>query len=408
LNRQWRPKKSKSEESEILRDSQLFDFDKVIDRCGTSSEKWTMYEQRRILPLWLADMDFLSPPAVIEALHRRVDHGIFGYTHVPDELVSVVLEMLGTTYGWEVEPDWLVWLPGLVTGLNVACRAVTADGDDVLTAVPVYPPFLTAPRHSLRNLVTVPLAQVAGRWAFDAATFERAITPRTRLFLLCNPHNPVGRAYSRSELTELIEICAKHDVIICSDEIHCGLILDKDKAHIPTATLGPEAAKRTITLMAPSKTFNLPGLGCAFAVIPNPGLRRDFRKAMAGVVPYVNTLGYTAALAAYRDAGDWHAGLLDYLRDNRDVVTRGVGQMAGLSMSHVEATYLAWIDCREAALKNPVRFFEDAGVGLGNGAAFGGQGFVRLTFGCPHSILTEALEKMATALSSKKERHDQD
>jgi cysteine-S-conjugate beta-lyase len=392
----------------ILKDSQLFDFDTVIDRSGTSSEKWTMFEQRNILPLWLADMDFLSPPAVIQALHRRVDHGIFGYTHVPDELVSVVLKMLGTTYGWDVPPDWLVWLPGLVTGLNVACRAVTVDGDDVLTAIPVYPPFLTAPRHSLRNRVTVPLKQEGSRWAFDVAMFERAITPRTRLFLLCNPHNPVGRAYSRAELTELVEICAKHDVIICSDEIHCGLVLDQDKAHIPTATLGPEAAQRTITLMAPSKTFNLPGLGCAFAIVPNPELRRDFRKAMAGIVPYVNALGYTAALAAYRDAGDWHSGLLDYLRVNRDVVTQAIGRMPGLSMSHVEATYLAWIDCRDAGLKNPVRFFEDAGVGLGNGAAFGGQGFVRLTFGCPRSILIEALEKMATALSSRKGGREQD
>jgi cysteine-S-conjugate beta-lyase len=390
-----------------VRNTKLFDFDTVIDRCGTASEKWTMYEQRNILPLWLADMDFPSPPTVIEALHRRVDHGVFGYTRVPDELVNVVLSMLKTSYGWDVEPDWLVWLPGLVTGLNVACRAVGTDEDDVLTAVPVYPPFLTAPRHSRRNLVSVPLVQGSGRWEFDFAMLERAITPRTGLFLLCSPHNPVGRAFSREELTELVRICVKHDLIICSDEIHCGLILDSDKPHVPTAALGSEAAERTITLMAPSKTFNLPGLGCAFAVIPNTELRRDFRKAMAGIVPYVNTLGYTAALVAYRDAGDWHSALLDYLRNNRDVVAKAISRMPGLSMSHVEATYLAWIDCREAGLKNPVRFFEDAGVGLGNGAAFGGQGFVRLTFGCPRSILEEALQKMVIAISAKERGHEQ-
>jgi cysteine-S-conjugate beta-lyase len=387
--------------------AELFDFDTVVDRCGTASEKWTMYEQRNILPLWLADMDFRSPPAVIRALHRRVDHGIFGYTHAPAELVNVILTMLKTSYDWDVQPDWLVWLPGLVTGLNVACRSVGVDGDDVLTAIPVYPPFLAAPKHSRRNLVTVPLAQDSGLWKFDVEMFEKAITPRTGLFLLCSPHNPVGRAFGREELSELVEVCIRHGLIICSDEIHCGLVLDKDKSHIPTATLGLEAAQRTITLMAPSKTFNLPGLGCAFAVVPNPELRNSFRKAMAGIVPYVNVFGYTAALAAYKDSEDWRLALLDYLRDNRELVAAAVDQMPGLAMSHIEATYLAWIDCRDAGLKNPVRFFEDAGVGLGNGAAFGGKGFVRLTFGCPRSILAEALEKMATAISAYERRQEQ-
>ncbi|HMK34911.1 MAG TPA: PatB family C-S lyase [Desulfomonilaceae bacterium] len=376
-----------------------FDFDTLPDRRGTSSEKWGMYEQRGILPFWLADMDFRSPPPVVDALRRRVDHGVFGYTHVPDELIRVVQDMLESTYGWHVEPDWLVWLPGLVTGLNVACRAVGDDGDQVLTAVPVYPPFLSAPRHSRKNLVKVPLVMESGRWVFDMDRLKDAMTPATRLFLLCNPHNPVGRVFSRDELSALLRLCVERDTVICSDEIHCGLILDADKKHVPTATLGPEAADRTITLMAPSKTFNLPGLGCAFAIISNPELRTKFRGAMAGIVPYVNTLGYTAALAAYRDAADWHAALLEYLRANRDVVFRAVNGMPGLSMAHVEATYLAWIDCRETSLVNPVKFFEASGVGLGNGAAFDGRGFVRLTFGCPRSLLTEALGKMAAALS---------
>lgn len=378
----------------------MFDFDTVIDRRGTSSEKWAMFEQRNILPLWLADMDFRSPPAVVEALRRRVDHGVFGYTHLPDELVQVVITMLEASYRWHVEREWLVWLPGLVTGLNVVCRGLAGEGDEVLTAVPVYPPFLTAPKHFRRHLVTVPLAQESGRWVFDLDSLERAVTGRTRLFLLCNPHNPVGRVYSRGELTSLADMCLRNNLIICSDEIHCGLILDKDKIHIPTATLGPEVADRTITLMSPSKTFNVPGLGCAFAVIPNPELRRGFRDAMAGIVPYVNALGYTAALAAYRDAGDWHSALLDYLRRNRELVTNAVNAMPGLSASQVEGTYLSWIDCREAALEKPVRFFEAAGVGLGNGAAFGGKGFVRLTFGCPRSILQVALGKMAVAISA--------
>lgn len=377
---------------------QSFDFDTVINRVGASSDKWEMYEKRGILPFWLADMDFKSPPAVMEALHRRVDHGVFGYTFAPKELVDVVVSTLETSYGWKVQREWLVWLPGLVTGMNVACRAVGEDGDDVMTTVPVYPPFLSAPKHSRRNLVHAPLILSGGTWLVDFDRLTSSVTPRTRLFLLCNPHNPVGRVYSRGELTDLAEFCLRRDVVICSDEIHCDLILDQDKRHIPTATLGPEVAERTITLMAPSKTFNLPGLGCAFAFISNEELRKSFRKAMSGIVPHVNALGYTAALAAYRDGADWLTALLNYLRGNREIVQRAVNAMPGLSMTDVEATYLAWIDTREAGLKNPVRFFEDAGVGLGNGAAFGGPGYLRLTFGCPRSLLLEGLAKMERAL----------
>jgi cysteine-S-conjugate beta-lyase len=377
---------------------QSFDFDTVVNRVGTSSDKWEMYEQRGILPFWLADMDFKSPPAVIEALHQRVEHGVFGYTSAAEELVDVIVSMLETSYGWKVEREWLVWLPGLVTGMNVACRAVGEDGDDVMTTVPVYPPFLSAPKHSRRNLVNAPLMLSEGTWLVDFDRLAGSVTPRTRLFLLCNPHNPVGRVYSSEELTAIAEFCLAHKMVICSDEIHCDLIMDRDKRHIPTATLGPEIAERTITLMAPSKTFNLPGLGCAFAIISDDELRKSFRKAMSGIVPHVNALGYTAALAAYRDGADWLSSLLDYLRGNRDIVQRAVNAMPGLSMTHVEATYLAWIDTRETGLKNPVRFFEDAGVGLGNGAAFGGPGFLRLTFGCPRSMLLEGLGKMEAAL----------
>jgi cysteine-S-conjugate beta-lyase len=380
---------------------QSFDFDSVINRVGTSSDKWEMYEKRGILPFWLADMDFKSPPAVMKALHQRVEHGVFGYTFAPKELVDVVVSTLETSYGWKVQREWLVWLPGLVTGMNVACRAVGEDGDDVMTTVPVYPPFLSAPKHSRRNLAPVPLMLSDGTWLVDFDRLESSVTPRTMLFLLCNPHNPVGRVYSREELTALAEFCLSRDMVICSDEIHCDLILDQDKRHIPTATLSPEVAERTITLMAPSKTFNLPGLGCAFAVISNEELRKRFRKAMSGIVPHVNALGYTAALAAYRDGADWLAALLNYLRENREIVEQAIKGMPGLSMTHVEATYLAWIDTREAGLKNPVRFFEDAGVGLGNGAAFGGPGFLRLTFGCPRSLLLEGLGKMEAALTKK-------
>ena len=335
------------------------------------------------------------------ALHRRVDHGVFGYTSAPAALTDVVLSMLLATYGWEVKPEWLVWLPGLVTGLNLICRAVPESGEEVLTAIPVYPPFLTAPKLSGRSLATVPLVSAAGRWTFDFDQLESLITRRTRLFLFCNPHNPVGRVYTRDELTRLALICARHNLVICSDEIHCGLVLDSDKAHIPMATLDPGLAQRTVTFMSPSKTFNLPGLGCAFAIIPDSQLRARFCRAKAGIVPGVNLFGYIAALAAYQGGSRWHTALLDYLRANRDLVSQAINRMPGLSMSHVEATYLAWIDTRAAGLTAPTEFFEKAGVGLGDGAAFGGPGFLRLSFACPRATLREALTRMSRALESR-------
>jgi cystathionine beta-lyase len=365
--------------------------------------KWEKYKDRDIIPLWVADMDFRSPPAVIEALKQLADHGIFGYSVPPEELTHEVISMLQTRFGWTVAFDWIVWVPGLVTGLNVTCRAIGEDRDDVMTAVPVYPPFLTAPGYSRRNLITVPLVETNGRWSFDFDCLANAITPRTRLFILCNPHNPVGRIFNREELTTLTEICQKYDIIICSDEIHCDLLLDKDKAHIPTAILGKDIAESTITLLAPSKTFNVPGFGCSFAVIPNQRLRRNFSKAMAGIVPLINPMGYAAALAAYRYGHEWLAALLDYLRDNRELVTREINDMKDISMTHVEATYLAWINMRDTGLEDPVTFFEQAGVGLSDGKDFGGPGFVRLNFGCPRSLLQKALPRMRSAL----ERHFQ-
>ncbi len=376
----------------------MFDFDTPIDRRGSASVKWDKYRGRDVIPLWVADMDFRSPPVVLEALRRRVEHGVFGYTHAPEELTPAILARLQADYRWQVEPEWLVWLPGLVTGLNVACRAVGEDGDQVLTPVPVYPPFLSAPRHSRRDLLTVPLGRRDGRWELDLERLEAAVTPRTRLLLLCSPHNPVGRVFGREELAALADLCARHDLVICSDEIHADLVLDPDKAHVPTAALEPEVARRTITLMAPSKTFNTPGLGFSFAVVPDGALRGRFRAAMAGIVPQVNALGYTAALAAYRDGGPWQAALLAALRANRDSVEQAVAAMPGLAMDHVEATYLAWIDTRPAGLEDPVQFFEQAGVGLSDGRDFAGPGFVRLNFGCPQATLREALGRMGQAL----------
>lgn len=376
----------------------FFDFDTPVERRNTGSLKWDRYKGTDIIPLWVADMDFKAPPAVIAALSRRVGHGIFGYTLPPDGLMETVLDMLERVHAWKVKPEWIVWLPGLVTGLNVACRAVGNPGDAVMTATPVYPPFLSAPSFSGRKLIAVPHADDGVRYAFGFAAIEKAVTPDTKMFILCNPQNPTGRAFTSDELRTLAGICLDHGIIICSDEIHCGLVLDKEKKHVTLASLDDEFAAQSITLLAPSKTYNLPGLGCSLAVIPDKGLRSSFRKAMEGIVPHVNALGFTAALAAYRDSEEWHLALLDYLRGNRDLVEDFIARTPFMSMHHVEATYLAWIDCRLLMADNPAAFFEEAGVGLSGGPDFGVEGFVRLNFGCPRSTLLAALERMDKAI----------
>ncbi len=378
-----------------------FDFDKPIDRRNTASMKWDRYRGTDILPMWLADMDFQSPPEVMAAIRQRVDHGVFGYSRPPEDLTKITLTMLKERYGWTVKRHWLVWLPGLVTGINVSCRAVGQRNDDVMTAIPVYPPFLTAPGFNERTLTTVPLTENEMNWTLDFDKLEQAVTPRTRLFLLCNPHNPVGRVFTSDELRRLVAFCKKHDLVICSDEIHCDLILDPAKTHFPTAVLDLEAADRTITLMAPSKTYNIAGLGCSFAVISNASLRERFKTAMAGLIPDVNILAFIAAEAAYRQGEPWRRAVIEYLRSNRDIVIQAVNAMPDLDIKPIEATYLAWIDTRRAGIQHPAAFFEKAGVGLNNGQDFGGPGFVRLNFGCPRATLETGLGRMAAAMATR-------
>ena len=374
-----------------------FGFDNAPDRRNGDSLKWNKYAGRDVLPLWVADMDFAAPPAVLDALQQRVAQGCLGYPLPWPSLVDAVLGYLQRAYAWSVEPESLVWLPGLVTGINVACRAV--DGD-VITATPIYPPFLSAPGLSGKKLATAPLRLEGDRWGWNFAALEAALTPETRLLLLCHPHNPVGRVWDADELAKLAEFCTRHDLIICSDEIHCGLILDAELSHTPFAALGAAIAERSITLMAPSKTYNIPGLACSFAVIPNAALRRRFTAVMRGIVPDVNVLGLVAAEAAYRHGEDWRLALIEVLRRNRDRVQSAVAAMPGLSMTPVEATYLAWIDARGLGVDDPAAFFEAAGVGLSSGRDFGLPGWVRLNFGCTQETLDAALERMSRACSS--------
>jgi cystathionine beta-lyase len=348
----------------------------------------------------LADMDFRSAPAILDALERCVAHGVFGYASPPAELEQAVAEMLQAQYRWSVRREWLSWLPGLVPAIHAACRAVCAPGEAVMTAVPAYPPFLKAPPAAGRRLLTVPLRQEGGGgWRFDLPAMARQVTADTRLLILCNPHNPTGRVLERDELAALADFCLDHRLVILADEIHCGLILEPQRRHIPIASLGPEVAARTITLMSPSKTFNLAGLGCAFAVTSDPELHAALRQAAAGIVPHVGVMGFAAALAAYRQGGAWHAALLDYLRGNRRLLAERLPSLTGLAMIPPQGTYLAWLDGRALAHPRPAAFFTDAGVGMQDGADFGCPGFLRLNFGCPRSVLATALDRMARALA---------
>jgi cystathionine beta-lyase len=378
----------------------VYDFDLPIDRRRSDSTKWHVYAPD-VLPLWTADMDFRVPEPVVAALRARVEHGVFGYCFEPPELRDVIVERLARLYGWRVEPEAVVIGTGVFAGFHQVCRVAAAPQDGILVQPPVYPPIFGAAKHNGSVHQEAPLVmRPDGRWEIDFDAFEAAVDDRTRLFIFCNPHNPVGRIFSRADLEHLAAISLRRNVLICSDEIHCDLLFDGGR-HVPIASLDPEVARRSVTLMAPSKTFNVPGLRCSFAIIPDASLRRHF--AGEGDFSDVNNMGLVAALAAYRDGQEWLDQLLAYLQANRDFVLEFVrAEMPGIEMVAPEATYLAWMDCRQSGIAgSPQKFFlERARVALQDGAWFGtrGQGFVRLNFGCPRATLTQALERMRDAM----------
>ena len=378
------------------------DFEQLIDRRDTDCAKWNCYDPD-VLPLWGADTDFRAPEPVIEALRARVEHGVFGYGEEPEELREIIAGRQKALHNWDVSPEAVVFVPGVVRGLHLACRALAQPGDGVLVQVPVYPPIFAAPAvHGLRRVDTQLRPDAAGRYAVDVDEFEAAIDERTRLFSMCNPHNPVGRVFTRAELERMAEICLRHDMYICSDEIHCDLTFSGQE-HVPIAALDPEIEARTITLAAPSKTFNIAGLECSEAIIPNKELRDRFVAARMGLVPGINVMGFVAATAAYRDGAEWLAEALGYLESNRDYVHQHVNtQLPGVRMWQPEGTFLAWLDCREAGIDgDPSEFFlRAARVALNPGPSFGtgGEGYVRLNFGCPRATLEEALDRMRGAL----------
>lgn len=382
-----------------------YNFDKIIPRRHTESAKWQWYGED-VLPMWVADMDFRSPEPVIQALQDRIQHGIFGYGLPPDELSAVICDRMARLYNWTVTPDDIILLPGVVTGFNVVCRAMAQPGEGVLVQTPVYPPFLSAPANHEQILQTVDLTLIEKgntiRYEMDFDRFEATITPQSRVFILCHPHNPTGISLTPAELSRLADICARHNIVLCSDEIHCDLLLDGTK-HTPTASISPEISANCITLMAPSKTFNIPGLGCSFAIVQNPELKKKLEAARAGIVPWVNVMGLVAAQVAYEEGQGWLTELLKYLTENRNLTVDYITKHLPTVRTTVpQATYLAWLDCRQSGIEgSPYKFFlEKAKVALNNGATFGkaGEGFVRLNFGCPRATLMQGLEQMSQAL----------
>ena len=386
-----------------------YDFDTVYERRGSDSNKWSRFDPD-VIPMPVADMDFLSAPAIQEALRKRVEHGFYGYANITADIQQVFAARLQRRYSWTVDPEAISTIPGVIPGFNLALRALTSPGDSMVVQLPSYPPILNSwQHHGLVRHDALLVRGETGRYEVDWPSFEAAFDSTTRAFVLCNPHNPVGRMFSRAELQRMAEICLANNAIIIADEIHCDLALGGN-VHTPIASLSPKIEANTITLMAPSKTFNLAGLKAAIAIIPNEDLRAKFEAAKGGLIGAINILGAHAMLAAYRDCDDWLEELLAYLTANRDYMAAFIAErMPGVTMYPAEGTYLAWLDCN--ALNLPENdacgwFLEHAKVGLGEGPNFGelGRGFVRLNFGCPRATLEEGLTRMATALATRQPR----
>ncbi|WP_313073292.1 MalY/PatB family protein [Atlantibacter hermannii] len=376
-----------------------FNFNEQSDRRHSDSVKWNKYPEN-VLPMWVADMDFPTAPCVLEALHQRVDHGIFGYGTTPDALFEVVIQHLKQRYQWEVKPEWLITLPGVVSGLNLAVRAFTEPHQRTLAPVPIYPPFYKASQLADRAQQTIPLVPNQGRWVMDLDAAQAEMRGDEKLLMLCNPQNPGGTVYRRDELMAQLAFAERHDLIVSSDEIHCELLLEPGLTHIPFASLNERAAQRSVTFISPSKTWNIAGLGASLAIIPNPELRRRFAIARQGIVPGVDVLSLTAATAAWRDGEPWRQALLAHLRRQRDRLCGAINAMPGLQVMPPEATYLAWVDASGLPVDDPWRFFLQHGLAFSPGKEFGDERFVRINFACSEATLDEAIARMQRAIAT--------
>jgi cystathionine beta-lyase len=390
-----------------------FDFDRIINRRNTNSIKWTAYPED-VLPMWVADMDFAAPQPIQKALLAAIEHGVFGYEMPSQALRQCVAARMKALYDWDVDEQSIVPVTGLVSGFYAAASTLCQPGDGYLIQTPVYMPFNNI-QQSLgvirqEALLTRVSDAQRVRYEIDWQGFEKAFNSggsKTKMFLLCNPHNPTGQIYAREELLKMAEICLKNDTVMVSDEIHSELLLG-DARHTPIAALSPEIAERSITLIAPSKTFNIAGLFCGFAIIPDAKLRDHYKTVVERMTLHVASLSQVAAQAAFSGKCDnWLKELLAYLTQNRDFLVDFVEKkLPGMRITVPEATYLAWLDCTELVNSgkingNPYEFFlKEAKVALNDGSAFGtgGENFVRLNFGCPREMLRDGLERMQQVL----------
>ncbi len=380
-----------------------YNFDITPNRRHTNCVKWDIYPEDR-LPLWVADMDFEVCPKIIEAIEARLKHPVFGYGMESPEFKKVFCQRMAERYQWEITPEDIILVPGIVSGFNFAIRAFCESDNSVIYQTPAYPPFIDGPDNFGINGIANDLyyQEDDQTWKIDFDKFESQIQNNTSLFILCNPHNPVGRSFTKEELTRMGEICLKHNVKICSDEIHCE-ILYKNSVHMPIASLNDKFAANTITFMAPSKTFNIPGLCCSVAIVQDREMRERFQKALRGLGSHVTVISMEAGLAAYRDCADWHRELLDYLEQNRDFALDYIRKsIPAIRTNKIEATFLMWLDCSRLKIENsPADFFaEKAHVQLNDGASFGKgyEKFVRLNFGTDRKTLETALSNIKTAI----------
>lgn len=382
-----------------------FDFDRVINRFGSNSTKWEdadyLFKAQDVLPFWVADADFLSPPPVLEALRARAEHGIFGYPSGRQLGFDTLAAWLEKRHHWQIDPAWVVSTPGVVTALAIAVQTFSKPGDKVIIQPPVYPPFFGVIRDGKRTLVENPLVHDEDGYHIDFEDLAQKAKD-AKILILCNPHNPIGRVWSKADLQKIAAICQANDVLILSDEIHSDLVYAGP--HTPLATLGEDAAAQTITLVAPSKTFNTAGLQASAIIISNPKLREPFAAAVQALhVAKSNVFGITALKAAYQHGEPWLDALLPYLESNAALIAETMAAKAPkIKLHRPEGTYLAWLDCRELNLAQPelVRFFgEEARIGLNDGAAFGAQGggFMRFNFACPKATLKQGLERLIAA-----------
>lgn len=378
-----------------------YDFDRIINRRSSNAIKWDLFGEG-VLPLWVADMDFASPMEIISEIQERLDHPIFGYQGNDAELLDVICDWIFRQHGWEISPEDILLMPGVVVGLNWVVRSFSEINNSIIFHTPVYFPFYKISQNNNVEQINVPLINTKTGYEIDFKDFENKIRDDTHIFILCNPHNPVGRVFRKEELKRIGEICLAHNILICSDEVHSDLIYPEHK-HIPIASLSEEFAMNSITLMAPSKTFNIPGLHFSYAIVQNEILRNKMVDARNGVVGEPNILAQSAAKAAYMRGSEWLQELLNYLDQNRQFVIEFIKiKIPEVKVHSPEGTYLAWLDCSALNLEeSPFKFFlEKAEVALNDGEMFGisCKEFVRINFGCPRQLLKEALNKMAISI----------